>query len=355
MTLMTEVIADEMGEHCDTRFFDIGKAFRRPGRPWVVRKAMRSVLSALQIATWRRRQGERLYLVLNATGGLLYNLLQVTSGRLRGFPMVVHHHVWSYLSKPTWVMHLILKMLGEDAVHVVACPEMAKALETAYGKTLRFAFLTPGIVGIPEFASKDLRREEGPFVIGTLSNLTIEKGVGEAIDTFERLREAGRDVRLILGGPIASSDAGKRISSAIETHGDNVQHLGPIYGDEKEAFFRQLDAFIFPTRYANESWGIVLNEALMAGVPAITYQRGCTGYLVGDGGGLVVQQDDDFSIKASDLIERWMDDPEQHNLAQTSALHRGRELREQAKDQLKLFVEGFQTDQWPAPDGRCSL
>ena len=355
MTLMTKVISDEMAERCDTRFFDIGKVYRRPGKSWVIRKALRSVFSAIRIAFWKPRSEERLYLVLNATGGLLYNLLQAVSGRIRGFPMVVHHHVWSYLSKPSWVMRLLLVALGNDAVHVVACPEMAKELEAAYGKSLRFAFLTPGIVAIPEFKSKKVESDDGRFVIGMLSNLTIEKGVGEAIDTFETLRKADRDVRLVLGGPIASPDAGKRIEEAIKTHGDCVQHRGPIYGDDKEAFFRELDAFIFPTQYANESWGIVLNEALMAGVPAITYQRGCTGYLVGNSGGLVVQQDDDFSIKASHLIEQWIDDPQKHGLAQTSALHRGRELRKQAQDQLKLFVDGFQTDQWPMPDGRCSI
>lgn len=353
---MTEVITDELRRRCDVRIFDIGKSYRRPGAIWGICKAIRSCVSAVRIATWRRRRHERLYLVLNATGGLIYNIIQAAAGRLGRFPMVVHHHVWVYISEPTWQMKLLLCILGKQTVHVVACPEMANQLESAYARKLRFAYLTPGIVGLPQFDSKSTRDFSQPFVLGLLSNLTLEKGVGEAIELFERLRELGRDVKLVLAGPIAQPDAGQIIHRAIATYGDGIEYLGPVYGNAKAKFFADLDAFVFPTRYRNESWGIVLNESLMAGVPVLVYKRGCTGYLVGghNEGGLVVTQEGEFVVRATEMIVRWLDDPSEFESAKAHALKRGGELRDQAQSQLRSFIDAFRTDTWPNPDGTCS-
>ena len=350
MTLMTEVIVDAMGEHYSLRVYDIGQKFTKPGKGWVARKAWQSFLSAVRILFWKPRPNERLYLVLNATGGLIYNIWQAAAGRLRGFPMVVHHHVWSYLSQSDWRMRLLLRILGPKTIHAVHCPEMSAAMEETYGQEFRFAYVTPGIVGLPEFDQPKQAASE-TFVIGTLSNLTIEKGLDEAIDTFEELKSRGHKVRLVLGGPAASADAKARIESAIKQHGDLVEHRGPIYGDDKRNFFAELDAFVFPTKYRNESWGIVLNEALMAGVPVITYRRGCTGYLVGEKGGLVVQDVGDFVSAASDLIEQWINDPAELSAARQRALDRGGELRDHADAQFVQFLKGFQTDCWPTADG----
>ncbi|MCC9654430.1 glycosyltransferase family 4 protein [Rhodopirellula halodulae] len=348
---MTERIVREMQRQFSLRVFDIGKNGRPRGRRWQLKKLIRSVFSALRIFSWKRRGQERLYLVLNSASGLIYNLAQVIAGRGRGFEMVVHHHVWSYLSKRDWRMDLIIRFLGDNAVHVVACPEMASALEKVYARRLRFAYVTPGIVGLPEQSEPDNAPNTGgrAFRLGMLSNLTIEKGLGDAIETFAELRRRDRDVELILAGPAAEPEARRRIADAQQKYGDRIHVLGPVYGDEKTAFYREIDAFLFPTRYRNESWGIVLNEALMAGVPVITLRRGCIGYLVGKTGGTLAAHDNDYVETATSQIEHWIKEPAQYAKATGMARSRGNELREEAEAQLTCFLDGFQTGHWPTP------
>lgn len=364
MTLMTERIVNDMKMHHDVRVADIGKGFTKRGRGWSIRKAIQSFTAGVRVFSWSPRRNECLYLVLNSHAGLFYNIWHALAGRCRGFRMIAHHHVWSYLSDRDWKMALLIRLLGRDAVHVVACPEMSQELETVYGVGLNFAFLTPGIIGVEASApakqsSLDARADDdGPaaaaFTIGMLSNLTMEKGVGDAIETWKKLSAKGYSVRLRLAGPITDASARSVIEDAIGQHPDHIEHVGPVYGDEKQAFYDSLNAFLFPTRYRNESWGIVLNEALMAGVPAITFRRGCTGYLVGELGGRVIGQGDDYAAIAAEQIQAWVDDAALWQAACHHALDRGNELRVQAERQLTEFFAAFENDQWPHAELECN-
>lgn len=348
MTLMTDRIVNLMEQSSSLRLFDIGRSFVKVGKGWQLRKFSSSLLASFAIIFWRPRSGEKLYLVLNSHGGLYYNLAQAFAGRLRGFELVVHHHVWSYLSKPDWRLRLIIRIVG-GGVHVVACPEMSEKLSAVYQRPLRFAYVTPGIVGPPEIPEERVisKNSTDVFQIGMLSNLTMEKGVGLALATFEELKRRGLVVKITLAGPVTDQTAQRVIESAIDRWPDSVEHLGPVYGDQKEDFFSTLDAFIFPTQYRNESWGIVLNEALMSGVPVISSVRGCTKYLVGELGGLVVDQDEAFVSEASDQISEWIDNPDRHQQAINDSLTRGRQIRSQAERQLEQFVRAFKDGRWP--------
>lgn len=345
---MTERIVAAMQASASVRLYDVGRSFVKVGKGWQVRKFLASFFSSLAIISWRPRSGEKLYLVLNSHGGLYYNLAQALAGRIRGFELVVHHHVWSYLSKYDWRLRWIIRLVG-DGVHVVACPEMSQKISEMYRVPMRFAYLTPGIVGPSQIPDRLLLRQstDDVFRIGMLSNLTMEKGVGLAIETFEELRRRGLPVKILLAGPITDPHAKRVIADAVERWPDSLEHLGPVYGDAKDRFFRTLDVFVFPTQYHNESWGIVLNEALMAGVPVISSVRGCTKYLVGNLGGMVIDRDEDFVPEASRQIEHWIKHPQDHAAATTNSLVRGRQIRSQAERQLAQFVAAFKSDQWP--------
>lgn len=350
MTLMTKRIVDEMRQVMDVRLFDISGGYQKSNWVWRIVKASRSFLSGLQILSWRAKPGECLYIPINSQAGLLYNVWQFMMGRLRGFQIVAHHHVWSYLSSYDWRMDWLIRTAGTRGIHVVACPEMLRDLRVMYPRQFGSAFVTPGIVGPKSAVSSDSGECFFPgsrrFRLGMLSNLTLAKGVGEAIDTLENCLRVGLDVELLLAGPIRDEASRNRIESARLRHGDRLKHLGPLYDDRKDEFYRSLDAFIFPTRYPNESWGIVLNEALMAGVPVATFRRGCTAYLVGDAG-LVVEQNQSFSELATAQVKAWIDDQEAYARARAIAVKRGVELREEAERQLSLFLNAFATKEWP--------
>ncbi len=77
-----------------------------------------------------------------------------------------------------------------------------------------------------------------------------------------------------LAGPVAKEDDRKAIAAAVRDI-PGFSYSGPLYGDEKDAFFAGLDLFVFPTEYRFEAQPIVLYEAMAQGVPVLSVDRGC--------------------------------------------------------------------------------
>jgi glycosyltransferase involved in cell wall biosynthesis len=172
-----------------------------------------------------------------------------------------------------------------------------------------------------------------------LSYLMIPKGVDLAIEVFRALHKNGRPARLMLAGAIGSRDARLLIDEAQKSFPDGVRYLGTVYGESKVEFFNNIDVLLFPTRYREESWGIVLNEALAAAVPVITFDRGCTRTVVGQRAGLVVNRDGDYVALATKQIERWMDAPDEYRAASASAVAQAEYLNRQGEIQLTQFAQ----------------
>ena len=138
----------------------------------------------------------------------------------------------------------------------------------------------------------------------------LAKGIDETIWTFERLAQQGRDVRLIIAGPCKGRAEQELIDASVAKWPERVDYRGAVYGAAKAQFFADVDALIFPTRYATESWGIVVTEALAAGVPVIARSRGCMPWIVDGQCGLVVARDAEFVAPAAELVGAWIDSPE---------------------------------------------
>ena len=242
-------------------------------------------------------QGKRLYLVANSQAGLyLTAALAFVAGRL-GYSVYLHHHVYSYINNYDRRMARIDRWIGASGVHVVHCKKMVDDFRRRYRSRCSFAIVLPSAVTIDMSLVGPM--PQGPLRLGMLSNLTMAKGVGDAIATFAALKNSGRQVTLSLAGPAYEQAAKRHIDLAVADHPGLVTRLGPVYGDDKAKFFAEIDVLLFPTQYKHESWGIVLNEALAAGVPVITNDRGCSSIVVGDRAGLVVPDPAQFVASAT--------------------------------------------------------
>jgi len=119
--------------------------------------------------------------------------------------------------------------------------------------------------------------------IGFLSNISVEKGFMEFFDIASRLRERGVAVEARIAGPVVPE--ARPIFDELIGSSPHVQYLGPLYGDSKQAFYRSLDIFVFPTRYPNEAEPLVLHEAMQSGVHSIATSRGAIVEILGGGYG----------------------------------------------------------------------
>jgi glycosyltransferase involved in cell wall biosynthesis len=169
-----------------------------------------------------------------------------------------------------------------------------------------------------------------------LSNLSLAKGPDQVIETFAALHRAGHRVTLVLAGPALDRQASQLVDETVAAYPGLVTYLGPIYGDAKARFFADVDVFLFATQ--RESWGIVLHEAMAAGVPVISNDRGCTGMVVGEKAGLMVRPGESFVDSASRQIERWLNEPADYLAASRAAVEQADFLNREGQRTLSEFA-----------------
>jgi glycosyltransferase involved in cell wall biosynthesis len=307
-----------------------------PGNRLLFRaKRMSRTLGCLcKLISHGRVRNARLYVVCNSKDGLLLTALLVNSGRLLGYRVYLHHHTYYYLDRYDWRMAWIDRSMGVRGVHVVHCPQMADDFRAMYATERAFVCVLPSVFSLPLGEPREL--PGSPFRLGNLGNQVLEKGLDLVLATFRTLLDNGRSVELHLAGPLHSKEAKRLVQLATHEFPDRVKYAGPVYGKEKEAFFASIDCFLFPSR--SESWGIVLNEAMAAGVPVVASERGCVRTAVGDGGGLVVHDDSDYVSLAVQQIETWIDAPAAYRTASQSAIDQAERLNRHGRSQLAEFA-----------------
>ncbi|MEO2049085.1 MAG: glycosyltransferase family 4 protein [Pirellulales bacterium] len=228
-------------------------------------------------------------------------------------------------------------IVGQSGIHAVHCDKMREDYLTKYPSEALFLFVPPTVVSQKLEAATPY--EHRGFTLGCLSNLTIAKGLDLTIATFEELVNLNLKVRLLLAGPCKGKIEKKLIDEAIAKWPDLVEYRGPVYQKEKAQFYADIDAFIFPTRYKVESWGIVLTEALSAGRPVISYDRGCISHIIRGDCGRIISRSTDFVPEAVSLIQQWIESKQLYEVACQQALVRNQELERDAIEQLEDFVQ----------------
>ncbi len=145
----------------------------------------------------------------NAGFAAHFNILAMLAARLRGYRCVLHHHYYRYLDQFQWSIKLLTWNLGPNDLQIVLCPDMESRLRDAYGRRLPIAIVPSTIQMLaPTLESKSLQADVAlpqiTFRMGHISNLQMEKGLDTAVAVLRTLRQRGRDVQLVLAGPMQS-------------------------------------------------------------------------------------------------------------------------------------------------------
>jgi glycosyltransferase involved in cell wall biosynthesis len=129
-------------------------------------------------------------------------------------------------------------------------------------------------------------RYKGRVNFLTVSRLVSIKNISLQLRAVARLKHAHPEVLLhvVGGGPEEHTlkEEAKRLGIV-----DHVLFHGPQYGYELGAFYAGADCFMLTSHY--EGWGMVVVEALAAGLPVIMTAVGCADELVKNGeSGIVI-------------------------------------------------------------------
>jgi len=138
--------------------------------------------------------------------------------------------------------------------------------------------------GIKDIGTNGKIKRTFPVSVLYLSNLIAEKGFLDVIKAAHLIVQKRTDVRFLFAGTWNGESEKQQAQEMIENFHlqNNIEFLGPVYGQKKLDLFSTCDIFVFPTYYKHESFGIVNLEAMAASLPIITTNKGCIRDLVID-------------------------------------------------------------------------
>jgi len=246
----------------------------------------------------------------------------------------LHHHAYSYIEKKSIITSILTKVSGKDCVHITQSKKMANNFKkTYYGLT--------NVIYISNVVFQEDSDDQNNFVrtsiktIGFLSNITKQKGIYEFLDLAKKCNN--NEINFLLAGPIPNYSLKNEVLGIISTL-KNVDYIGTVFGKQKNIFFSLIDLFVFPTKYKNETEGIVNIEAIRSGAPVIAYGRGCIPEIIGEYAGHCMDPSDAFVTNALIKIDEWSNCPEQFKRISIQAIKRYKHLKSLNHIHLTSFI-----------------
>jgi glycosyltransferase involved in cell wall biosynthesis len=136
-------------------------------------------------------------------------------------------------------------------------------------------------------ARKQWRVADDEFLFGCAAAFVREKGQRHAVEALSRIIGQFPKTQLLLAGEGSCFLEVKKLAKRLDLQ-DAV--LMPGFVDDMHAFYRALDAFVFPSEF--EGLGTALQTAMAYSLPVISTTRGALGEVVDDGRtGLVAEPD----------------------------------------------------------------
>lgn len=337
MAMVNAQMVDLIGHHVPIVVGNISPDSLVRGFTYHLRKSSRVLRAMARMPLARIGNCRTLYASPDDGWGGLWTTAILLMARLLGMQIYLHHHSYRYLNQRTVPMQLVTSIAGRSAHHIVLGKGMERRLTDMYS-AVHHVSICENSVAMPDslIAVKNDRK----LTIGILANLTREKGALDFLDVAVGSLNARLSTKAVLAGPVPDEEVQQTLDLALAKYPDAVEYRGPVFGAAKEQFFAEIDLFVFPTRYRTEAFPLVLMEALVRGVPVISFDRGCIGQLNGQEGVTLVDSESDFVGPAIEVIRalNLRDRSENRQLVSRAARMRNDENFERLKDMAALIA-----------------
>lgn len=147
-----------------------------------------------------------------------------------------------------------------------------------------------------------------------LSHLYKQKGVDVLLNACRLLKQQGEvNFTCTFVGDVTNDYSENYFRNVIKKQklDDCVNYAGARYGEDKERFYEQSDVFVFPT--LNETFGLVLCEAMQHGLPCIgtsegaipdIIENGKTGFIISPGDAIDLANKMSYFCAHPEMLEK---------------------------------------------------
>lgn len=184
------------------------------------------------------------------------------------------------LKRSRWKKRVVAVLFDHRNLRAAACLHATTDIEYKgfrdYGLTNPVAII-PNAVNFSTFdvpPAVEIIKERFPACRGKLlilymSRINPTKGLLNLAQAWGEVAPKYPDWHLLIAGPDERGHLSE-VKKAFKRYGasNQVTYTGPLYGRERSAAFALTELFILPTH--TENFGIVIAEALSAGIPVIT-------------------------------------------------------------------------------------
>lgn len=192
-------------------------------------------------------------------------------GALTGFhPFIIS--VWGSdvydFPKVSFFHKAVLKFNLNKADKILSTSHiMAKQTQIYTSKKIE---ITPFGVDIKLFQKKDIKKESGPFVIGTIKALSYKYGIDTLIDAFNIVKNNYPYKEFVLN-IIGKGDEKEMLQKKVNEMGIEhfVNFIGEIENSKVPEYLNQMDVFVALSRLDSESFGVAVVEAMACECPVI--------------------------------------------------------------------------------------
>ncbi len=215
-------------------------------------------------------------------------------------------------------LELVKRTLLRSVAAFVVPGAAARAYVESLGVPATRIWAAPNAVDAGIFGSAARTRTAGPCRLVAVGRLAQEKGLDTLLEAAE-----GLPVEIVLAG------TGPEEARLRGMAGPNVIFLGQVARDDLPALYADADVAVMPSR--SDPWGMVLNEAALAGLPLVsTTAAGAAHELIEEGvNGFRVPPGDPTALRAA-LVRLLEDDA----------------LRKSAGERSREIAARFTPDAW---------
>ncbi len=223
----------------------------------------------------------------------------------------------------TPLLRQTVKKMMEGSEKVIALSTDVKGRAIKYYKVKNELELIH--LGIPKPKFKEVSRErfqlnQNDTLLITIGRLVARKGLEDMIEVIHKIQDTGLKLIIIGEGPKRGDWEPLARSYDVE---EQIIFTGNISDEDKLQLLSLSDIYVSSSRH--EGFGIVFLEAMAAGLPVITYDKGGqTDFLIDGKTGYLVPVNDKAQLK--DRIEKLMDSDD---------------LRDRMKAHNRRYIENF--------------